>query len=517
MEGVYVPAFRRKENTTDMERESWDELKRRINGLVNKVSANNLRHVVLELFEEDLIRGRGLLCRSCMKSQIASPAFSDVIAALIAVVNSKLPSVGDLLLRRLVLQIRRAYDRNDKPLLLAVVKFLAHLVNQRVAGECIALELIEMLLGGEPTEDTVEVVVAFVRECGALLLELSPRVFNVIFDVFRRIVQEGDLEFRSRCLVESLFALRTSNFEGHPAIRDQLDLVGSDEQLTHVISLFDEIDPETSLDVYKPDPEFHQNERKYKQLKRNILGEEDTEEQDDDDDVEGDEIDIQDHTETDLVSLRRTIYQTIMTSVNFEEAGHKLLEIRLEPGQEMELCVMILECCAEEKTYRPFYGYLAQRFCLRSKTYRECFENLFVQQYATVHRLETNKLRSAAMFFAHVLATDALPWRVIGNVWLTEEDTTSSSRIFLKILFQELSEQMGMRALNEKLQDPTMEETFESIFPKDHLKNMRFSINFFTSIGLGGLTERLRQLLAMRQDGIKLKDETEKKRKRRRG
>ncbi|CDY44701.1 BnaA05g29050D [Brassica napus] len=256
-QGVYVPAFRRKENAIDVERESWDELKRRINALVNKVSVHNLRHVVLELFEEDLIRGRGLLCRSCMKSQIGSPNFTDVIAALIAVVNSKLPSVGDLLLRRLVLQIRRAYDRNDKPLLIAVVKFLAHLVNQRVACEIIALEVIHMLLR-KPTEDTVEVAVVFVRECGALLLDLSPRRFDVIFDVFRRTVQEGDLEFRSRCLIEGLFslvALRRSNFEGYPAVRDELDLMDSDEKVTHVISLYDESDPETSLDVYKPDPE----------------------------------------------------------------------------------------------------------------------------------------------------------------------------------------------------------------------------------------------------------------------
>ncbi|CAN6818597.1 unnamed protein product [Brassica oleracea] len=232
----------------------------------------------------NLIRGRGLLCRSCLKSQIASPNFTDAFAALIAVVNSKFPSIGNLLLRRLFLQFRWGYYRNDKPLLLAAVRFLAHLVNQRVAGETVAHELLHMLLG-EPSGDTVEVAVAFVKECGATLLEVSPRVF----DIFRGILQE---------------------------------------------------------DVFKPDPEFHQNERKYEQLKRKILGEEDTEEED--------------HTETDLVSLRRTIYQTIMSSLNFEEVVHKLLQIRIKPGQEMELCVMILECCTEERTYRSFYGQLAQ-------------------------------------------------------------------------------------------------------------------------------------------------------------
>uniref|UniRef100_A0A1J3GXU4 Pre-mRNA-splicing factor CWC22-like protein n=1 Tax=Noccaea caerulescens TaxID=107243 RepID=A0A1J3GXU4_NOCCA len=457
-----------------------------------------------------------------MKSQMASPVFSDVIAALIAVVNSRFPSIGDLLLRRLVLQIRRAYDRNDKPLLLAVVKFLAHLVNQRVSGETIALELLQMLLG-EPTGDTVEVAVAFVKECGATLHEVSPRAFNVIFDIFRGILHEGrDLEYRCQCLIESLVTLRRSNFEGHPAIRPQLDILADDsEQVTHEMSLFDEIDPETSLDVFKPEPEFLQNESKYEQLKRKILGEEVTNEQEDEDEDEEEEEEegtfIQDHTGTDLVNLRRTIYLTIMSSLNFEEAGHKLVQIRLEAGQEMELCDMILGCCTEERTYRSFYGHLAHRFCLRSKTYGECFENLFVQQYASVHRLDTNKLRNVAMFFAHLLATDALPWHALAYVRLTEEDTTSSSRIFVKILFQELSDQLGIRALNEKLQDSTMEKYLESIFPKDHPKNTRFSINFFTSIGLGGITEKLRHFLAKRQrpdtDPRDSRDETPSRRR----
>lgn len=40
--------------------------------------------------------------------------------------------------------------------------------------------------------------------------------------------------------------------------------------------------------------------------------------------------------ETNLVNLRRTIYLTIMSaSVDYKEAGDKLLQIMLEPGQEV--------------------------------------------------------------------------------------------------------------------------------------------------------------------------------------
>ncbi|KAM0977470.1 hypothetical protein ACFX13_020574 [Malus domestica] len=92
-----------------------------------------------------------------------------------------------------------------------------------------------------------------------------------------------------------------------------------------------------------------------------------------------------------------------------------------------------------------------------------------------IHRLETNSLRNVAKFFAHLLSSDAHPCMYVR---LTEEDTTSSSRIFLKFLFQELSQQ--------QLNDPAMEMQgcYDSIFPKDNPKNTRFAINFFASIGL---------------------------------
>ncbi|KAL2487894.1 MIF4G domain-containing protein/MA3 domain-containing protein [Forsythia ovata] len=511
--GVYIPPFKlarlMKEiddkSSVDYQRMTWDALRKSINGLVNKVNATNIKNIIPELFAENLIRGRGLFCRSCMKSQMASPGFTDVFAALVAVVNTKFPEVGDLLLRRITLQYQRAYKRNDKSQLLAAVKFIAHLVNQQVVHELIALELLTSLLE-KPTDDSVEVAVGFVTECGSMLQDLSSRGLHGIFERFRGILHEGEIDKRVQFLIEGLFALRKAKFHGYPAVRPELDLVEQEDQLTHEVSLLDEIDTEIALDVFKPDLQFLENEKKYEELKKQILGEESEDEADsegeleDEEDEESDEEDeeqmkIKDETETNLVNLRRTIYLTIMSSVDFEEAGHKLLKIKLEPGQEMELCIMLLECCSQERTYLRYYGLLGQRFCMINKVHQENFEKCFVQQYSMIHRLETNKLRNVAKFFAHLLGTDALPWHVLAYIWLTEEDTTSSSRIFIKILFQELSEHLGIRLLNERLSDPTMQDCFDSIFPKDNPKNTRFAINFFTSIGLGGITENLREYL----------------------
>ncbi|KAK9735998.1 hypothetical protein RND81_04G243800 [Saponaria officinalis] len=516
--GVYIPPFKLArmlkeiddKSSVEYQRLTWDALRKSINGLVNKVNATNIKNIIPELFSENLIRGRGLFCRSCMKSQMASPGFTDVFAALVAVVNTKFPEIGDLLLRRIVLQLKRAYKRNDKPQLIAAVKFIAHLVNQQVAHELVALELLTILLE-QPTDDSIEVAVDFVKECGCILQDLCPKGLHGIFERFRGILHEGEIDKRVQFLIEGLFAVRKAKFQGHPAVRPELDLVEPEDQLTHEISLDDEIDPETSIDIFRQDPNFLENERKYEDLKKSILGEEseddedggvgsdEDEDEDDDDDDDDDEdeeqMQIKDATENDLINLRRTIYLTIMSSVDFEEAGHKLLKIKLEPGQEMELCIMLLECCSQERTYLRYYGLLGQRFCMINKVHQENFEKCFVQQYSMIHRLETNKLRNVAKFFAHLLGTNALPWHVLAYIRLTEEDTTSSSRIFIKILFQELSEHLGIRLLNERLNDPSMNDSFESIFPKDNPRNTRFAINFFTSIGLGGLTENLREYL----------------------
>ncbi|XP_066161492.1 LOW QUALITY PROTEIN: uncharacterized protein [Oryza sativa Japonica Group] len=514
--GIYIPPFRMAQmmrevedkSSAEYQRLSWDALKKSINGLVNKVNATNVKNIVPELFAENLVRGRGLFCQSCIKSQMASPGFTDVFAALVAIVNTKFPEIGRLLLVRVVLQLKRAYKRNDKPQLLAATKFIAHLVNQQViAHELVALELLTVLLEN-PTDDSVEVAVGFVKECGAMLQDLSPQGLHAIFERFRGILQEGEIDKRVQFLIEGLFAIRKAKFQGFPAIRPELDLVEQEDQFTHEISLEDELDPETNLNVFRGNPNFAEDEKAYENLKRSILGaessddeegsddssDEDAEEESDDEEDE-EQMEIRDQTETNLINLRRTIYSTIMSSVDFEEAGHKLLKIKLEPGQEMELCIMLLECCSQERTYLRYYGLLGQRFCMINKVYQDNFEKCFVQQYSMIHRLETNKLRNVAKFFAHLLGTDALPWHVLAYIRLTEEDTTSSSRIFIKILFQELSEHLGIRLLNERLNDPNMQDSFDSIFPKDHPKNTRFSINFFTSIGLGGITETLREYL----------------------
>ncbi|KAK2078226.1 hypothetical protein QBZ16_004095 [Prototheca wickerhamii] len=513
--GVYVPPFKlaamlaaaEQEGGDRFQRLSWDALRKSINGLINKVNAANIKPIFARILWRKPAR-----------------PFTPVYAALVAVINTKFPEIGELLLHRVVTQFRRAYKRNDKPVCTAAATLLAHLVNQQVAHELIALEVL-MLLLESPSDDGVELAAAFVTEVGALLQDLAPAGLASVFDRLRAVLHEGGIERRTQFVIENLFALRKAGFErqGHPAVPPELDLVEAEDQITHEISLDDKTDTQTHLDVFREDPDFERHEREYDAIKKEILGEEESEgdEEEDGDDSDSnsesgssdDEDDpsaahqhhsladantggpIQDLTQTDLINLRRTIYLTIMSALDFEEAGHKLLKMGIPPGQEMELCTMIIECCSQEKTFIKYYALLGERFAKLRREYCDCFCECFARQYALIHRLETNKLRNVAKFFAHLAATDAVPWSVLACVRLTEEDTTSSSRIFVKIFFQELVEHLGLLALNRRLHAPEAADWVAGVFPTDSAKNMRFAINFFTSIGLGGLTDKMRETL----------------------
>lgn len=99
---------------------------------------------------------------------------------------------------------------------------------------------------------------------------------------------------------------------------------------------------------------------------------------------------------------------------------------------------MVLECCMQERTYLRFYGLTAQRLCLSAEIFQRLFSQVFETQYETLHRLDVNKIRNAAKFFGHLLFTDSIDWSCVRCILLTEEETTSSSRIFIKILMQEI-------------------------------------------------------------------------------
>lgn len=149
--------------------------------------------------------------------------------------------------------------------------FIAHLVNQQVAHEIIALQVLVLLLE-RPTDDSIEIAVGFTREVGAYLQENSPKANATVFERFRAVLNESAISHRVQYMVEVLMQVRKDNYKDNPIVPEGLDLVEEDEQITHQIQLEEDLQVQEGLNIFKLDPEYLENEEKYKAIKAEILG-----------------------------------------------------------------------------------------------------------------------------------------------------------------------------------------------------------------------------------------------------
>ncbi|VEU20875.1 DEKNAAC101698 [Brettanomyces naardenensis] len=535
--GAYIPPAKLKqllanikvsEGSEEYQKLQWERLKKSINGLVNKVTRKNIREIVLDLFNLNLVRGRGALVKSIMKSQEVSQEHSSVYACLVCVLNSKIPEIGELLVTRLIVHLKRNLRRKRKESSASELSFIAQLTNFQVSHEILVLEVLYELLE-KPTDDSVELAAGLIVECGAYLQENSKVACNAIFERFRSIITEGIVDGRVQLILEKAFLSRRDDFKDHPTVDDDLDLVEEEDKITHTIDFTAELDPKEAIDTFQYDKDYKTNEEKYAKLRREILGDDDEsasenestkgtlengdeneeeefsvseseEENDENDNDEGNQQvkeQIKDLTEQELTNFQKNVYLTVMGSMGPEEAVHKLLKLEaIDPiRNEFMVVDMLVKCCAQEKSYSKFYGLIGEGLILVNRRWEDAFNQVFKENYATCHRFETTLLRNIGTFWGHMFASDKMGWEVMKIIELTEEETNSAQRILLKFILLRLRSELGMAELLRRIGESYISPYLGGLFPRTGADHLRFSINYFTAIGLGRLTEEMREIL----------------------
>lgn len=67
----------------------------------------------------------------------------------------------------------------------------------------------------------------------------------------------GEIDKRVQYTIEQLFAIRKANFNEHPALKPELDLVDLEDQITHEdLSIEDTYDPEDRYNFFQFDEKY---------------------------------------------------------------------------------------------------------------------------------------------------------------------------------------------------------------------------------------------------------------------
>lgn len=528
--GTYVPPSKLRALMADIELEAnseefqklqWENLRRKINSIINKVNKDNIKELVVQLFRLNLIRGRGLLCNSLMKSQQLSTAYTNVYSSLVSILNSKIPEIGALLIARVIVRFRRLIRREEIDGCKSIVVFISELVVYHVCSHTLIMEIIMTLLEN-PNDFKIDMIINILNHCGVLLHDMEDIWFDKMMSILRNILNENIVASKSQFLIQTFFDDFKKNVDKAQNLDEDLDLVDEDDYVEHNISLKDRVQAEDQLDIFTYDKEYKANNEKYETLKKEILGSdgeeddvetsedevnsdfssdnEDEDEEKADSDNENEKtltVQIKDLTEQELTNFQKNVYLTVMSSMGPEEATHKLLKLAPIDSSRKEymLADMIVKCCAQEKVYSKYYGLIGENLIVINRRWSSAFQELFKENYENCYRYETALLRNIGAFWGHMLASDKLGWECLSTIKLTEEDTTSSGRIFVKFIFQKMLEELGIKNLLERIDEPYIEPFITGIFPSSDAEHLRFSINYFTAIGLGRLTDKMRESL----------------------
>lgn len=496
----------------EMQRLDWVRTKRSISQLLEHCDAPNVKETSIAIFQSvNLFHFKGVLVRRLMKIQRQRRHLTPVYASLVAVLNSKLPEIGELLIDRLILQFRRAFRNNNRPQCVATTQFLGHLVNQRVCSEVLVLQILQLLFDKSPSSATISIGVALVKVVGAHLERNSRAALDVIIQRLSILVQEQVMDRNGVRETSKLLALRRSGFT---RMLPQLDLVEDEDQPEegpYVATLDEPVRAHAELDTFQFAQDYNETEAEYLKFKEDVLGGQHTRDAEEEvkEEAEANEETVSpvraepaviDMTNSELLAFQKTVYLTIMSSMSSDEAVHKLMKLKAKNYDT--LVDMIVKCCSQEKTYSKYYGVIGERLCYQNDHWQEAFVDKFKSYYTNSHQYETNSLRNIAKFWGHLFALDRLSIdRSWNEIRLNEDDTNAASRIFLKFMFQEMVEELGIKQLEAIVTEPFVKPHIRGIFPVVDVDwrdahDMRFSINFFTAIGLGSLTEDTRRVLA---------------------
>ncbi|XP_015363437.1 PREDICTED: pre-mRNA-splicing factor CWC22 homolog [Diuraphis noxia] len=481
---------------------NWNNLKISIETAVQKLNPGNIRLTSTKLFELNIIRGKGLLCQSIMKAQSDSLEFTHIYATLVSFINCKFPNVAELLLIRCVYLFTNAYKCKEEYKCVPPVIFIAHLVHNNVAKDCLVLDILKMLIK-TPNLHSIGMVDKIMKICGKKLNSnlQNENDLKYLFNTLQNISQDEQIGKSVQCL--ALIVLST--YQNHLEDEQQFDLVAPHKQYTHSFTLNCKYNPQYELDSFVYDLDFKLNEIIFKNSARQILKEKrkvyyfanydfDENMADDEDDGEP-EMNILSLSNT--IAIKKAISIILNLNLTPFEVALELLKIQLIDGQEVDLCIEYLDCCFENcGVYNKFFTDIIQSFCLVNPLIAGALEFIFMKRVSAIHLAKPNSLKSLAKFFAQLLSSDIISWQIFSAVRLIEIEKTNCGTVFLKTMFDELILLMGNDDLKKRILHPSLQSSFIGLFPLNNRGNTLLCFNFFAGIGLYDVIFKFRESLS---------------------
>ncbi|RVX75442.1 hypothetical protein B0A52_00795 [Exophiala mesophila] len=403
----YVPPSLRKAQVT--EGESIERLKRQLNGQLNKLSEANLISILGEVEKIYQTNPRQdvttilieLLISLCCNKMTLQNTFVILHAAFAAAVYKVIGvDFGAGLLSQLVDRFDTYHSATDGGSdgsgkeSLNLTSFLSNLFTFHVVSSGIILDHIRLLLSNL-TESSTELLLRLIRDCGPQLRQDDPTSLKSIIQLMQQEIGRMEaagvkMSVRTKFMVETITDLKNNRMK-NAASNAGL----SSEHITRMRKALGSLNNRSSLRGTEPlrigRDDIKNSDRKGKwwlvgaSWKGNDsttmnLGETHGDHMalsessnillsDGDGDMEPNNVDLAGLAREYGMntSVRRSIFITLLSSVDAVDCQTRLLKLRLKRSQETEIPPVVLRCAGGEKEYNHYYTLVAKRLCMEKR------------------------------------------------------------------------------------------------------------------------------------------------------
>ncbi|KAF6218621.1 hypothetical protein HO133_005972 [Letharia lupina] len=492
--GKYVPPSLRNKDAT--ESEDLSQLRRQIQGLLNRLSEANLisilgdmeaiyrdhprQHVTTTLL--DLLMG--LLSDPTTLSDTFVILHAGFIAAVYKIVGT---DFGAQIIQRIDEDFRQNYhlsanrDRTGKKLT-NLISLLAELYNFQVIGSKLIYDFVRLFLH-ELSETNTELLLKIIRNSGPQLRQDDPSSLKeIVLQLQAAVADAGEekLSVRTKFMIETINNLKNN--------RMKTGVAASTVTSEHTTRMRKTLGSLNQRNIRASEPlriglkDLRQTDKRGKWW---LVGA--SYKDDDADDTERTEqpspVRGKNNGEvnmagvaTDLIQLakeqrmntdvRRSIFIAIMSATDYNDAYIRLMKLCLKRSQELEISKVLIQCAGAEKLYNPFYTFLSRRVCSDKKlkmSFQFSLWDLFQQlgegedepkEYDEDDegKLGLRSLVNLARMFGVLIAEGGLGLGVLKNLNLAY--LQSKTRTFVEILLITtiLHSQQGLdKSRNEKV------------------------------------------------------------------
>lgn len=168
--------------------------------------------------------------------------------------------------------------------------------------------------------------------------------------------------------------------------------------------------------------------------------------------------------------IRRAIFCIIMSGEDYVDAFEKLLRLDLQGKQDREIMRVLLECCLQEKVFNKYYSVLAIKFCKRDNNYATTLKYCLWDQFKELDSTELMRSRNLAKFVVEMIASFSLSLSALKKIDFNDAtQMTGKVIIHFRMLFETLFERP----------DSVVWNVFTRIAAELDLESLRNGIEFF--------------------------------------